>query len=57
MTNDPVIDEMIEDLVSEVDDWELDILIDYSKECLRNGLKTLTPSELKDEWNSKFGDS
>lgn len=49
-------EEMIEDIVSEVDDWELDILIAYSKECLRNALNDMVPEELEKEWKYKYGE-
>jgi hypothetical protein len=43
--------EMIDDLVDAVDDWELETLIAYSKECLRDGLEILTDEELAEEHN------
>ena len=41
----------IDTIVNQVNAWDLDTIMDYAKDCMREKLKTCSPEELEDEYN------
>jgi hypothetical protein len=46
--------ERIDDLISTVDDWELEILIDECKHNYKQQLEKMTEEEVIEEWHYWF---
>lgn len=44
-------EQMIEQLISRVDDWDVSMLLDYVKAQLRNDYDDLSKEELQDEYD------
>jgi hypothetical protein len=45
---------MINDLVSLIDDWDMEMLLDYAKETIRENFESLTDDELRKEYADFF---